>query len=293
MPDAQSTQFGDLAADDTGNRVDRPLILLHGLGFSRRLWAPAIRELEAIDPGRRAISFDLPGHGGSPALDRYDMRDLVAVVHDAVQAAGIAPPLMVGHSFGGALATAYATEHPVQGVVNVDQPLLVEGFAERLRQLEPVLRGPDYAQVWESMLAGMHTELLPTRAQDMIRAEPVPGREILLGYWNDLLVTPVPELTQRMTGNLAVLRAGGIPYQYVTGDEPPPAYVDWLTSLLPDVKITVFPGTGHFPQLARPAEIARLLTVPARLAQVVRRGSSGRCPRRALPAAVAAPSQLR
>jgi pimeloyl-ACP methyl ester carboxylesterase len=29
--------------------------------------------------------------------------------------------------------------------------------------------------------------------------------------------------------------------------------------MLPDVKITVFPGTGHFPQLAEPAEVARLL----------------------------------
>jgi hypothetical protein len=71
------------------------------------------------------------------------------------------------------------------------------------------------------MLAGMHIEQLPSRAQDMIRAEPAPGREILLGYWKDLLVTPVPELTERMTGNLAVLRAGRIPYRYVAGDEPP------------------------------------------------------------------------
>jgi hypothetical protein len=43
----------------------------------------------------------------------------------------------------------------------------------------------------------MHVELLPRGAQDMIRAEPSPAREILLGYWNDLLVTSVPGLTRR------------------------------------------------------------------------------------------------
>jgi pimeloyl-ACP methyl ester carboxylesterase len=260
MPDARVTQFGGLAADDIGGRDDRPLVFLHGLGFSRRHWAPVIRELESIDPGRRAISFDLPGHGGSPAVGGYGTKDLVAVLHAAVRDARIAPPVIVGHSFGGALATSYAATHATQGIVNVDQPLLVGGFAERVRQLEPVLWGPDYAQVWESMLAGMHVELLPPGAQDMIRAEPFPAREILLGYWNDLLVTPVPELTRRRTDELAVLRSGRVPYQYLAGEEPAPAYAEWLTSMLPDVKITVLPGTGHFPQLARPAEVARLLT---------------------------------
>ena len=110
------------------------------------------------------------------------------------------------------------------------------------------------------MLAGMHVDLLPRGAQDMIRAEPFPAREILLGYWNDLLVTPVPELTRRRADELAVLRSGRVPYQYLAGEEPAPAYAEWLTSMLPDVKITVLPGTGHFPQLARPAEVARLLT---------------------------------
>jgi pimeloyl-ACP methyl ester carboxylesterase len=60
-----------------------------------------------------------------------------------------------------------------------------------------------------------------------------------------------------MTRESCVLTAS--PTGYVAGEEPPAAYADWLTSMLPDVKITVFPGTGHFPQLAEPAEVARLL----------------------------------
>jgi pimeloyl-ACP methyl ester carboxylesterase len=254
-------RLGILAADDSGRWDDRPLIFLHGLGFSRRHWAPVIRELESVDPGRRTISFDLPGHGESPALDCYDMKELVAILHDAVRAAEVAPPVVVGHSFGGALATAYAATHPVQGVVNVDQPLLVGGFAQRLRQLEPELRGPDYLKVWESMLAGMHIEQLPPAAQDLVRSEPFPGQEILLGYWNDLLVTPVPELTRRWADNLAVLRSDRVPYLYVAGDEPSPAYGDWLRSMLPDVRIIVIPATGHFPHLAEPAMVARLVAV--------------------------------
>jgi pimeloyl-ACP methyl ester carboxylesterase len=117
---------------------------------------------------------------------------------------------------------------------------------------------PDYARFRESPLVGMHIGLLPRNAQDMVWAEPVPSPEILLGYRNDLLVTAGPELTQRWTNDLGILRSDRVPYWYVAGEEPPAAYADWLTSMLPDVKISVFPGTGHFPQLAEPAEVARL-----------------------------------
>ena len=57
--------------------------------------------------------------------------------------AGLHAPVVVGHSYGGVLATTYAATHHVRGVVNVDQPLLVGAFAALLRQAEPTLRGPD------------------------------------------------------------------------------------------------------------------------------------------------------
>ncbi|HEY4021127.1 MAG TPA: hypothetical protein VGM75_20745 [Pseudonocardiaceae bacterium] len=44
-----------------------------------------------------------------------------------------------------------------------------------------------------------------------------------------------------------------------TGAEPDDDYRDWLTALLPDVRVTAFPDTGHFPHLARPAAFAELL----------------------------------
>jgi hypothetical protein len=63
-----------------------------------------------------------------------------------------------------------------------------------------------------ALLAGMHIGLLPRSAQDMVWAEPVPSPEILLGYWNDLLVIPGPELTQRWTNDPGILRSDRVPY---------------------------------------------------------------------------------
>src|SRR4051812_30120741 len=67
-----TTRFAGLAADVTGIADERPpLVFLHGLTFDRRMWRPALRELEVLDPGRRAVAFDLPGHGQSPDLGSY------------------------------------------------------------------------------------------------------------------------------------------------------------------------------------------------------------------------------
>ena len=49
--------YAGLVADDVGHADDRtPLVLLHGTTFDRRMWRPALIELETIDPGRRARS---------------------------------------------------------------------------------------------------------------------------------------------------------------------------------------------------------------------------------------------
>lgn len=79
------------------------------------------------------VSFDLPGHGGSPRRASYRSDEIAAVVHEAVTGAGLDAPVVAGHSLGGVLATLYAAAYPARGVVNVDQPLLPGNFAEVLR----------------------------------------------------------------------------------------------------------------------------------------------------------------
>lgn len=236
-----------------------PLVLLHGLSFDRRQWDPVLRELAIIDPGRRVLVFDLPGHGKSPARDSYRLEDVAAVVHQAVTGAGAEAPVVAGHSLGGALATVYAARHPARGVVNVDQPLLAGGFQDMLRSMEPVLRGPDYRQIWDRLLSGMGVEGLPADARELVRSAGTPPQDLLLGYWEELLVTPADELTRRWTHDLAALRAKDVSYRHVSGADLDPRYRDWLTSALPEAAVTVLPGGGHFPHLAHPSELARLL----------------------------------
>jgi pimeloyl-ACP methyl ester carboxylesterase len=252
--------FGDLATHSYGDADGRPpLLLVHGLSFDRQQWRPVVDELATIDPGRRVLAVDLPGHGGSPARDSYPHDDVVAAIHRAATETGIEAPIVVGHSLGGALATAYAAAYPTRGVVNVDQPLLVGRFKDMLERAEPVLRSPAHGHVWASMLANMRIELLPPAAQDLVRSAGTPPQALMLGYWDEVINTPAGDLTERRIRDLETIRSNGTPYRYVTGGDPDPAYRQWLESVLPGVTITVLPDSGHFPHLAHPAEFARIL----------------------------------
>ncbi|MFC0506260.1 alpha/beta fold hydrolase [Micromonospora costi] len=260
MGDAQR-RYGGLAADSLGTDGDRPpLVLLHGLTYDRSQWGPTLGALATLDPDRRVLALDLPGHGGSPARDAYGARDVTDVIHEAVTDAGLDRPVMVGHSLGGAMATIYAARYPSRGVVNVDQPLTLGPFGGFLRRNEPVLRSPEYLRVWGSLLDGMGIDGLPPAAQELVRTATTPRQDLLLGYWNDILVTTDEAFTEQRRRDLERIRSLGIPYHYVTGRDPSPAYRAWLESALPDVTVDVLPGGGgHFPHLADPAALARII----------------------------------
>ena len=61
-----------LEADVIGSDNDPAVLLLHGAGQTRAIWSNVADALEQA--GRRVISLDLRGHGGSewPEGGRYD-----------------------------------------------------------------------------------------------------------------------------------------------------------------------------------------------------------------------------
>lgn len=254
-----------LVASEYGDPGDArpPLVLWHGLTFDRALWQPALEHLATVDPLRRAVAFDLPGHGDSPAAPSHRVGDLVSRLHEGIAEAGAVAPVLVGHSMSAVVATMYAAEHPVSGVVNVDQPLRVEPFAQLVTSLRGRLGSDAFPQVWQMFWDSMGIDQLPTDAQQLLRASSRPRRELVVSYWRDLLETPADELAARMDTALAGIHAGRIPYTFVLGRELDLPEQQWLRERLPEATITVIPGSGHFPQLGDPQHFANILTTTA------------------------------
>jgi pimeloyl-ACP methyl ester carboxylesterase len=89
-----------------------PLVLLHGLGMSRRSWDPVVEELAQR---YSVVTPDLPGFGLSPALNTTPN---VANIADAIAVwlrdARIERPHLVGNSLGGAVALELGRRNAAQ-----------------------------------------------------------------------------------------------------------------------------------------------------------------------------------
>jgi pimeloyl-ACP methyl ester carboxylesterase len=97
-----------------------PLILLHGLGESAHDWRWVI---PAFALTYRVYALDMPGSGESakPAVN-YTPAYLTRMVIGFLDALGIGPALMIGHSLGGLIALRLAVYQPerVRALVLVD-----------------------------------------------------------------------------------------------------------------------------------------------------------------------------
>jgi len=257
--------FAGLAADDIGRADQRPpLVLIHGLTFDRRSWRPALTELETIDPGRRAIALDLPAHGDSPDSISYAMQSLVGRIHDAVVAAHLDEPVVVGHSLGAGAATLYAAQYPTSGVVSVEGSPRIGDFARMAQSLEPVLRSPGFDAAWGRISDNVfRLGEVSSEVREVVHATSQARQDVVLGYWQDLFERTPADLDAWTERSSAAVRLSGVSYVGVFGQDPSSEDAAWMRTNLPDARLIVWPDSGHFPHLAHPRRFAQLLAETA------------------------------
>jgi pimeloyl-ACP methyl ester carboxylesterase len=87
-----------------------PVVMLHGLNVQCHTWDPIARELAA---DYHVICMDMRGHGDSDwARSGYRVRSMARDVHGLIDALGLGPVDLVGHSAGVRVAIAVAGEKP-------------------------------------------------------------------------------------------------------------------------------------------------------------------------------------
>jgi pimeloyl-ACP methyl ester carboxylesterase len=96
----------------------RPVVLVHGNPGSALDWT---RELDVMASRQKMLAFDRPGHGLSerPKHLVSTVEAQARMLHEALQQLRVERPILVGHSWGAALALVYAIIYPkeVSGVV--------------------------------------------------------------------------------------------------------------------------------------------------------------------------------
>lgn len=112
------------------------IVLEAGAGGDHGTWTAAQPGLARLS---RVVRYDRPGYGGSAPSPRPRTAAVASEqLRAGLRAAGIEPPyVLVGHSFGGAIARVYASRHPteVAAMVLVDPAL--EDFYARAEVEQP------------------------------------------------------------------------------------------------------------------------------------------------------------
>jgi pimeloyl-ACP methyl ester carboxylesterase len=139
------------------------VVLLHGIGSGAASWLPCALELAAAAPGSRIIAWNAPGYGASTALAaaRPGAQAYAARLRQLLQALGVLDNgrfVLVGHSLGAMMASAYAAAHPA----TLDKLVLLSpargyGQAARLQQGAQVAR-ERLSTVGELGVHGMATQ---------------------------------------------------------------------------------------------------------------------------------------
>jgi poly(3-hydroxyalkanoate) depolymerase len=138
-----------------GNPAWPPLLLCNGIGAPLELFQPFV---DALDPQRPIVRFDMPGIGGSPARALpYHLATLPPLLNGLLDQLGYPRADVLGISWGGGLAQQFALSRP-----------------DRVRRLVLVATGPGALMVPGHPRALLHM-LTPRRHHDPGHAARIAG----------------------------------------------------------------------------------------------------------------------
>lgn len=240
------------------------VILLHGVTSSLAMWYNGV--FPALSETHRVTAYDLRGHGLSTLTPTgYTSEALARDLGALMEALEIRNAVLIGHSFGGAIAlhTAYFYPERVRGVVMLDSGLAClrylriihewsgwngrpEVFRERGLTLEQFLDLDSKQDITDVLRHGLN---MPRQAgfkkgqSGMTPRQQKLLEETKLGYeFRDVAGFTEECIAQIQTPVLALYGATS-PYKKMA---------ERLGEIMPHCRQDVLPGAGHFYAVNRP-----------------------------------------
>ncbi|MDA2811565.1 alpha/beta hydrolase [Nocardiopsis sp. RSe5-2] len=260
-----SLDDGDIHIRQDGPGDAPALLLLHGTASSTRCWDTLVPELRGA---HRVLRSDLLGHGrsGEPSAGGYAVPRQARRVGRALDLLGVGRVVAVGHSSGGAVATALAEERPglVAGIVLIGTGPRPAAFTGAQA---PAIGPDDWPPPEEAIRALV--------AAGFARADtPVPQELVddARGMSHRAFTESMRATTEYMEQEALPERLArrGVPLTVVFGDRDPrwrPASAAEYRAV-PGARVHMLPGVGHFPFIEDRARTAALLADAAGKANV-------------------------
>jgi pimeloyl-ACP methyl ester carboxylesterase len=239
---------GRLRVEKTGAGAGTPVLLVHGGGADRSHWH-ALLPLLATD--RTVVAYDQCGYGES-APPRDGHRALAEMASDVVAVAsgtGLGSPVVVGHSYGGAVAAEAVARFAdrFSGAVFLDPAGDVRGLPEEELSAWRASMAPERfrasSRAWFERILD---DARPETRQHVLATLGLTPRETYVGSMESMLRFD-PTVIRRFPGPKLLITVR-------TFDGPLS-----MRSAVPEVPNVFIEDTSHWPQLDQPEEVASLV----------------------------------
>jgi pimeloyl-ACP methyl ester carboxylesterase len=219
-----------------------PLVLIHGAGGMHLYWPTEIRRLR----GYCVYAIDLPGHGKSDICDgQQTIGDYARYLVQWLESIQVRRAVFIGHSMGSAIALALAIHHP-EYVVGLG----LFGAGARLRVNPELLNyASDLTTFYKAtdLLVGCSfSPGAPHRLVELASKHMEEVRQSVL--YGDLLACnrfdAMDRLGEVQQKTLVVCGADD--------QMTPVRYAQYLSSSIPNARLSVIPDAGHMVMLEQP-----------------------------------------
>ena len=230
--------FKDINYIRYGNNKNRTIVMLHG-------WGQNIEMMKFIGDklDEDVLIIDLPGFGKSKEPDTVlSIYDYANLVHDLISNLEIKNIILIGHSFGGKIALAYASKYKVEKLVLLASPFKSKESKKNIRTkvLKKLKKVPGLNKLEE--FAKKHIGSTDYKNASGIM------REILVKHVNLDITEDVKKIT--------------CPTLIIWGDNDecvPVSDGKLLEKLIKDSGLIVFEGCTHYAYLERLDQLIRIL----------------------------------
>lgn len=260
----------DLSYTDRG---EGPVVLfIHGILGSQQQWAHLV---DAMDDDHRVVLPDLFGHGESAKpMGDYSLSSHAATMRDLLDHLGVDRVTLVGHSLGGGIAMQFFYLFPER----VERLVLVSSGGLG-REVSIALRSatlPGAAQVLSVVASAPVLSQVETLGRVAAKAGWRPGSDIT-AIWRGFSSLGDRESRRAFLATTrAVIDIGGqsiSAHDHLEDSLPVPTMIVWgskdhmipasharsVAQSMPECRVEIFEGAGHFPHLDDPDRFARVL----------------------------------
>lgn len=252
---------------EAGDENAPPLILIHGFISSNLVWSDVF--LPLADAGFRVIAPDLPGYGYSDKPDRaeYTIESQARAVLALMDRLGVEKAMVVGASYGGAIAATMALDYPER----VERLILVGAVANdepKKKLLLRISRWPLIGDIVTPLFLGSRW-VLRKRTEQVYQRIGSPLDEHKLEARHHLLATSnvhraMIRTARRWTANRIQDRASLIkqPTLLVWGDVDthiPLTEGFSLRDAIPNARLIIFRNCGHLPPTEHPEKFVEVV----------------------------------